>query len=128
MAPPPGEAPRSAINLEVAGQKLRLSATADEAHLQKLAALINERVEALGKGPRIATQATLLALVALDLADEMLAARRRADDARAERDRARRVAEEAVREAQEAARGVLVEALTEVDRALVDDELLLAGP
>lgn len=127
MPPPPADAsPRTSIALEVAGQKLRLSANADQGHLESLASLINGRVEALQKGSRTATNATLLALVALDLADEMMALRKKADDAKAERDRARKTAETLVKEAQEAARTVIAEALAEVDRALLEDDMLLA--
>lgn len=124
MATPP--AARPAIQLEVGGQKLRLSANADPAHLEVLAAMVNERITALQRGTRSATHATLLALVALDLADEVVAARKRADEARADRDRAVAEAAHDVARCREEARVALTEAIAEVDRALLDDDLLAA--
>jgi len=63
------------ITLEIAGTKFRLVSDADETHLQRLAAMINERVERLGKGgSRSAPSSQLLALCALELADELVAA------------------------------------------------------
>ena len=62
------------VTLEIAGSKYRLVADADEDRLQKLAAMVNERVHELGSGStRVASPAQLLALTALGLADDLLA-------------------------------------------------------
>jgi len=124
MATPSGARP--AIQLEVGGHKLRLSANADPAHLESLAAMVNERIAAMQRGARGATHATVLALVALDLADEVVSARKRADEARTARDRAVADAAREVSQCREEARAALTEALAEVDRALLDDDFLAA--
>ena len=55
-----------------------MSADADETYLQRLADIVNERVQALGpKAARAATPAQLLAVVALGLAEDLEAAERR---------------------------------------------------
>ena len=55
-----------------------MSSDADEAHLQRLAAIVNERVQGLGpKAARAATPAQLLAVVALSLAEDLEASERR---------------------------------------------------
>ena len=64
------------ITVEIAGTKFRLVADADEAHLQELARIVNERVDKLGgTGRGGASAAHLLALAALGLADDMRTAR-----------------------------------------------------
>lgn len=84
--PPPCAWPRAedpvtdkrTVTLEIAGAKYRMTSDADESHLVSLADLINERIDALGpKAQRTATPAQLLAVVALGLADDLLAAERR---------------------------------------------------
>lgn len=61
------------VTLDIAGSRYRMASDADEGHLERLAELINERVEALGpKAARSATPAQLLAVVALGLADELV--------------------------------------------------------
>lgn len=60
------------ITVEIAGTKFRLVADADDAHLQELAAMVNERVDKLNaSGARGASSAHLLALAALGLADDL---------------------------------------------------------
>ena len=60
------------ITLEIAGTKFRLVSDADQDHLQRLAGMISERVEKMGgTGSRSASSGQLLALVALELADEL---------------------------------------------------------
>lgn len=60
------------VQIEIAGARYRLSSDADEAHLQRLADIVNERVQALGpKAARAATPAQLLAVVALSLAEDL---------------------------------------------------------
>ncbi len=69
---------KHSVTLEIAGTRFRLVADADDSHLQRLAALVNERVEELkGKTSRVAPPAQLLALVALGLADDLLCAQDR---------------------------------------------------
>jgi cell division protein ZapA (FtsZ GTPase activity inhibitor) len=64
------------ITLEIAGTKFRLVSDAEEAQLQELADLVNERVAQLGSGSR-ASSAQLLALAALGLADSLKTAEHR---------------------------------------------------
>ena len=55
-----------------------MSSDADENYLQRLADIVNERVQALGpKAARSATPAQLLAVVALGLAEDLEASERR---------------------------------------------------
>ena len=69
------------ITLEIAGTKFRLVSDADETHLHSLAAMINERVEKLSRGgSRSAPSSQLLALAALDLADELVSAQGKLKD------------------------------------------------
>ena len=61
------------IALEIAGTKFRLVSDAEQDHLHELAAMINERVEKLSRGGvrSSASSGQLLALIALELADEL---------------------------------------------------------
>jgi cell division protein ZapA (FtsZ GTPase activity inhibitor) len=64
------------ITLEIAGTRFRLVSDADQDHLQELASMINERVEKLNRsGARSASSGQLLALAALELADELKSSR-----------------------------------------------------
>ena len=66
------------VQIEIAGARYRMSSDADEAYLQRLADIVNERVRALGpKAARAATPAQLLAVVALSLAEDLDASERR---------------------------------------------------
>ena len=66
------------ITVEIAGTKFKLIADTDEAHLQELAATVNERVDSLtAGGARGASAAHLLALAALGLADDLRTSRAR---------------------------------------------------
>lgn len=65
------------VQIEIAGARYRMSSDADEAYLQRLADIVNKRVEALGpKAARAATPAQLLAVVALGLAEDLEASER----------------------------------------------------
>jgi cell division protein ZapA len=65
------------VQIEIAGARYRMSSDADEAHLQRLAEIVNQRVQALGpKAARAATPAQLLAVVALGLAEDLDASER----------------------------------------------------
>lgn len=115
-------APKSTpVVVEIAGQRLRLAAHGDPESLHRLAALVNARVEVVHRAARGSGAPTVLALVALDLAEELVATRRRAEEAEA---RARGAAEEAdgrVQEVEARARAAVADAITELDR-LVDEE------
>jgi len=66
------------VQIEIAGASYRMSSDADEAYLQRLANIVNERVQALGpKAARAATPAQLLAVVALGLAEDLDASEQR---------------------------------------------------
>jgi len=66
------------VTIEIAGATYRLTTDADEAHLQRLADAVNQRVDALGpKAARSASAAQLLAVVALGLAEDLEEAERR---------------------------------------------------
>ena len=65
---------KKTITLDIAGASYRMNADADEAHLRRLAQIVNDRVAALGpSAQQKATPAQLLAMVALGLADDLLA-------------------------------------------------------
>lgn len=69
------------ITLELAGARYRMSSDADEAHLVRLADLVNERIAALGpKVARTTSPQQLLAVVALGLADELVQSEQRRKD------------------------------------------------
>jgi cell division protein ZapA (FtsZ GTPase activity inhibitor) len=64
---------KQTVTLDIAGAKYRMTSDADEAHLHRLADLINQRIAELGpKAARTASPAQLLALVALGLADDLV--------------------------------------------------------
>lgn len=72
-----------------------MSADADETYLQRLADIVNERVQALGpKAARTATPAQLLAVVALSLAEDLEASERRRENLEA---KTRQVVDTAIR-------------------------------
>lgn len=69
---------KNQVTLEIAGARYKMTSDADEAHLSRLAEVINERLRALGtKAARTATPAQMLAVVALGLADDLLASEER---------------------------------------------------
>ncbi len=64
---------KQTVTLEIAGAKYRMTSDADEAHLQRLADMVNQRITDLGpKAARSASPAQMLAVVALGLADDLL--------------------------------------------------------
>ena len=66
------------VQIEIAGARYRMSSDADETYLQRLADIVNDRVQALGpKAARAASPAQLLAVVALSLAEDLDASERR---------------------------------------------------
>ncbi len=87
-----------------------------------LAQLINERFAKLQASTRTAVPATVLALVALELADELFESRRQVEQVRDESARAVAQAEQHAREIEHAARLAVVDALSEIERALQGDE------
>ncbi|MCC7540288.1 MAG: cell division protein ZapA [Deltaproteobacteria bacterium] len=62
------------VTVEIGGQKLRLATDADENHLARLAALVNERIGELQGSAKSPASQNLMVLVALSLADDVLAA------------------------------------------------------
>ena len=83
------------VQIEIAGARYRMSSDADEAYLQRLADIVNERVAALGpKAARAATPAQLLAVVALSLAEDLDASEQRRESLEA---RTRQVVDTAIR-------------------------------
>ena len=83
------------VQIEIAGARYRMSSDADEAYLQRLADIVNERVAALGpKAARAATPAQLLAVVALSLAEDLDASEQRRESLEA---RTRQVVATAIR-------------------------------
>jgi cell division protein ZapA (FtsZ GTPase activity inhibitor) len=91
------------IALEIAGTKFRLISDADQQHLQELAAMVNERVEKLSRGARSVSSGQLLALAALDLADEL------------------RSAEARLQEVDRVTRAAISTAIARIDRRLAED-------
>lgn len=118
---------RQPVVLEIGGQRLRLHANADEGHLQELAARVNERFDSMQLATRNAVPSTVLALVALDLADELHAAQRKLEEAREEARRTVQAAEQRAREVEQMARRAVAEAIAEIDRTLSLDEAQARG-
>jgi len=75
----PGRVMKKAVTVTIAGQRYAVKG-ADEDHLQRLAAFIDERVDEARKVAKTATPQHLLVLAALNMAEELFAAeaRRRA--------------------------------------------------
>ena len=69
------------VQLDIAGARYRMTSDAPEGHLERLESIVNERIAALGpKAARSASPAQLLAVVALGLADDLVAAEKRSRD------------------------------------------------
>jgi cell division protein ZapA (FtsZ GTPase activity inhibitor) len=99
-----GGAVKKTITLDIAGAAYKMSVDADEEHLRKLARMVDERVHALGpRAQQKASPAQLLAMVALGLADELLAVS----------ERAQRV--------EDSTRKAIVSAIARIDRRLSSD-------
>jgi cell division protein ZapA (FtsZ GTPase activity inhibitor) len=117
--PPSG---KQTVALDVAGQRIRLASNGNEQHLEQLAVFVNKRVEEVQRSAKGVPPATLLALVALDLADELTSTRRKAEETHRELMRNVTDAESRVRTAEDAARVVIGEALAEIDQAIAADD------
>jgi len=92
------------IALDIAGTKFRLISDAEQQHLQELAAMINERVDKLSRsGARSASSGQLLALAALELADEL------------------RSSQVKLQEVERLTRSAVANAIARIDRRLADD-------
>lgn len=95
---------KNTVTLDIAGASYRMQVDADEAHLRKLADIVNERVRALGpKALQRATPAQLLVMVALGLADDWQAAETRS------------------RSQEESTRRALTHAIARIDARLAED-------
>lgn len=95
---------KKTITLDIAGASYRMNVDADEAHLRRLAEIVNERVAKLGpQAAKKATPAQLLAMVALGLADDFLTVSAR------------------VRTVEDTTRRAIVNAIARIDRRLAAD-------
>lgn len=95
---------KKAITLDIAGASYRMVVDADSKHLERLAELVNTRVAKLGpKAQQKASPAQLLAMAALSLADDLLAAEGRAQSI------------------EETTRRAIVKAIARIDRRLEAD-------
>lgn len=65
---------KQTLALDIGGTRYKLHADAEEEHIQRLAAIINQRLAALGPGAARATPAQKLVIVALGLADDLVQA------------------------------------------------------
>lgn len=94
------------VTLEIAGAKYKLNSDASEEHLTLLGAVIDERINQLGpKAKTVASPAQLLAVVALGLADDLVAERNK-----------RRAVEDTTRRA-------ISRAMERIDRRLAADSV-----
>jgi cell division protein ZapA (FtsZ GTPase activity inhibitor) len=97
---------KNTVTLDIAGASYRMQVDADEAHLRRLAEIVNQRVQALGpKAMQRATPAQLLVMVALGLADDWQAAETRAHSL------------------EETTRRALTHAIARIDARLAEDML-----
>lgn len=113
---------RPPVVLEIGGQRLRLNANAEPAHLERLALEVNQRIATMSLETRSKQPGTLLALVALQLADELDEARRARAQAQEDSRRAIATAETRARDVEQLARKSVIDALAEIDRALAADD------
>lgn len=123
----PNTPSRTSVVIDVAGQRLRLSGQSDPEHVASLAALVNERFDELQRAGRSAAPSQVLAMLALNLADEVLTARAAAATAAAAHREALAAAESRGRELEAAARKAIGDALSTIDRALLADDAQLAA-
>lgn len=93
------------IALEIAGTKFRLISDAEQHHLEELAAMINERMDKLMRGGArsSASSGQLLAMVALELADELRGSQRK------------------LQEIERLTRSTITNAIARIDRRLAED-------
>jgi cell division protein ZapA len=95
---------KNTVTIEIAGSKYRMVTDTDEAHLERLAGIVNERIAALGpKAARTASPAQILAIVALGLAEDL-----RETETRAER-------------VEHATKDAVRRAIDRIDRRLAED-------
>lgn len=113
--------------IDVAGQKLRLSGQSDPEHVASLAALVNERYDELQRAGRGAAPTQVLAMLALNLADEVLAERARSAAAAETHRRSLAEAEAKARSLEADARKAIADALATIDEALLADDDRLAA-
>ena len=74
---------KETVTIEIAGARYRLTTDSDRAHLEHLASMVNERIDALGPAAkRAASPAQLLAVVALSLAEDLHESEQRSDSLR----------------------------------------------
>ncbi len=74
---------KETVTIEIAGARYRLTTDSDREHLELLASMVNDRIEALGPAAkRAASPAQLLAVVALSLAEDLHESERRSESLR----------------------------------------------
>ncbi len=74
---------KETVTIEIAGARYRLTTDSDREHLELLASMVNDRIDALGPAARrAASPAQLLAVVALSLAEDLHEAERRSESLR----------------------------------------------
>jgi cell division protein ZapA (FtsZ GTPase activity inhibitor) len=112
------------VAIEIGGQRIRLNAASDGTHIVELARQVQERFQTVQRETRNNIPSTVLALVALHLADELADAKQQLEAVREEAKRTVAAAESRAREVEQLARRAVVEAIAEIDRTLaLDDEL-----
>jgi cell division protein ZapA (FtsZ GTPase activity inhibitor) len=120
---------RDTVVLEIGGQRIRLPASNDRVQLERLAREVNDRFAVMQRQTRATVPAAVLALVALQLADELDEARRSLSTAKDQSTQALSAAETRAREIEQMARRAVTEAIAEIDRALaIDDEAAARTP
>jgi cell division protein ZapA (FtsZ GTPase activity inhibitor) len=112
------------VVIEIGGQRLRLNAGSDRTRIVELAQAVQERFQSVQRETRNNVPSTVLALVALHLADELHEAKQALASLREESTRAVAAAETRAREIEQLARRAVVDAIAEIDRTLALDEEL----
>ena len=118
----PAGTTRQPVIIEIGGQRLRLNANTDGRHLEDLAQLVNERYGNIHRATKNAVPSTLLALVALDLADELQSMKAKLAEAQDQANQRVAAAETRAREVEQMARRAVTEAIAEIDRTLLADD------
>ncbi|MDP3275855.1 MAG: cell division protein ZapA [Deltaproteobacteria bacterium] len=113
---------RQALTLEIGGQRLRLRAHGSDEQLLALAAQVNDRYLVLQSNAKTAPPATLLAMVALDLADELASTRDQLTSVQIQSREELERAHAHSRAVEDSARRLVAQAIEEIDRSLQMDD------
>ena len=114
--------PKQTVAVEVAGQRLRLSAHADPQHIERLAGMVNERVETIQRAARGCARARPSSGPAPHRRGGAWRGARRRGRARAARGWSACRPRAHARQVEQSAREAIAEVLSEIDRALVVEE------